>query len=692
MIRSSIHTNSAIKLLGYGLLLIVVSCLPSFAADTKAPEGTLSLVAGGLSGQGYRDGNISVARFSYPQGLAVDKSGAMFVADSRNCVIRRIAPDGTVSTYAGAFGHLGSADGLAAEFTSPSDVAVDASGNVYVADSGNNTIRKIDPNRVVTTLAGVAKKTGSADGAGAAAQFNGPAAVAVDASGNVFVADSGNNTIRKVTPAGEVTTFAGKAGAAGSTDGTGAAALFNGPGSLAFDAAGNLYVADSGNNIIRKISPKGVVSTIAGTAGQAGFTDGGGAAARFRNPSGVASDPAGNVYVADNFNHAIRKIAADGAVTTLAGDAKSGSTDGTGKDARFKLPARLAMDSNGNVYVTDSNAQVRKITKTGIVTTFSGAPAQSGTEDGVGAAARFNFSNGIVLDREGNLYLADMDNSTIRKITRSGVVTTFAGAAGKFGNADGTGTAASFGGVGTVAIDRDGNLYATEFYNNTIRKITPAGVVTTFVGASGKAGSADGKGTAAQFSGPNDIKSDAAGNLYVADFNSNTIRKITPEGVVSTLAGSAGKAGSQDGTGSNALFDGPAGVAVDAKGNVYVTELNTHTVRKITPEGVVTTLAGQAGKPGSADGTGTAATFSQPWGIATDKRGNLYVCDTGNNTIRKITPAGDVTTVVGTPGYSWNLPGKLPAKLIYPLGIVVDSSNDDIYLTVPDAVLKVTFK
>jgi len=683
-------------LLGYVLLFGVVFSLPTLAVNkVKAPRGTLSVFAGGLSGQGYRDGNVAVARFSYPTGLAADRSGAVFVADSRNCVIRRIAGDGTVSTYAGMFGRIGSADGqgTVAEFNLPVDVAVDAAGNVYVADNGNSTIRKIDRNRAVTTLAGIAKKTGSADGMGSAALFNGPSALVVDARGNIYVADSGNNTIRKITPTGEVTTFAGKAGASGSVDGKGPESLFSGPSGLAIDSAGNLYVADTGNQVIRRISSDSMVSTVAGAAGQSGSTDGLSASARFKGPSGVAVDAHGSLYVADTYNQTIRKISPDGMVTTLAGaTGQTGSVDGNGTAARFQGPARLTTDTNGNLYVTDNNSQIRRIDKAGIVKTYSGAPAQSGTTDGVGVAARFSFTNGLVFDREGNLFVADMDNSTIRKITRKGVVTTFAGTAGKFGNTDGIGSAALFGGANTIAIDAADNLYVAEFYNNTIRKITKEGVVTTFAGASGKSGSSDGKGTAAQFSAPNDVTTDSAGNLYVADFNNNTIRKITPDGVVSTLAGSPGNPGSHDGTGSAASFDGPAGVVTDENGNVYVTELNNHTVRKITPTGVVTTVAGQPGKPGSGDGTGTAARLNAPWGITMDGHGNLYVCDAGNNMIRKITPAGIVTTVVGKPGPYWNLPGNLPAKLTYPLGIAVDHSTGDLYVTVPDAVLKVTLE
>ena len=220
-------------------------------------------------------------------------------------------------------------------------MAVDAAGNVYVADTGNDTIRKITPAGVVTTLAGTAGQAGSADGTGTAARFNEPDGVAVDAAGNVYVADTNNDTIRKITPAGVVTTLAGTAGQAGSADGTGAAAQFNAPEGVAVDGAGNVYVADTGNDTIRKITPAGVVTTLAGTAGQVGSADGTGSAARFNDPDGVAVDGAGNVYVADTINDTIREITPAGVVTTLAGSpGQYGSADGTGAAAQFDYAGR----------------------------------------------------------------------------------------------------------------------------------------------------------------------------------------------------------------------------------------------------------------------------------------------------------------------------------------------------------------
>jgi streptogramin lyase len=650
------------------------------AAPARAQSLTFTHFAGSDGGADSIDASGSAARFWYPGGVAVDGSGNVYVADTTNYTIRKITQAGVVTTLAGTAGARGSADGTgsAARFNWPTGVAVDGSGNVYVADSGNSTIRKITPAGAVTTLAGAAGG-GSADGTGSAARFNQPNGVAVDASGNVYVADSVNRTIRKITPAGVVTTLAGTAGSWGSVDGTGSAARFSLPSGVAVDASGNVYVADRNNSTIRKITPDGVVTTFAGTAGSIGSADGTGSAARFYSPSGVAVDGTGNVYVADTYNQTIRKITPAGVVTTLAGTALSyGSADGTGSAARFWNPSGVAVDGSGNVYVADGgnnggNNAIRKITPAGVVTTFAGTAGSYGSADGTGSAARFFWPSGVAVDGSGNVYVADSSNSTVRKITPAGVVTTLAGTAGASGSADGTGSAARFYSPRGVAVDGSGNVYVADSQNHTIRTITPAGVVTTLAGTAGSSGSADGTGSAARFDYPEGVAVDGSGNVYVADYNNHTIRKITPAGVVTTLAGTAGARGSADGTGNAARFTFPKGVAVDGSGNVYVADGGNNAIRKITPAGVVTTLAGTAGSYGSADGTGSAARFWGPSGVAVDGSGNVYVADTSNNTIRKITPAGVVTTLAGTAGSGESADGTgSAARFSSPYGVAVD--------------------
>ena len=353
--------------------------------------------------------------------------------------------------------------------------------------------------------------------------------------------------------------------------------------------------------------------------------------------------------------------------STIAGTPDTrGSTNATGAAARFYGPSGILVHSDGNLYVADAvNSTIRKVTLAGVVTTIAGKPidpvtglSNTGSADGTGSAASFNFgmaiasdglfgppvftqigATGIAADASGNIFVADSENHTIRKVTTAGVVTTFAGSPGNDGSANGTGGAARFYQPYSVTLDRAGNVFVVDGANYTIRKITPAGVVTTFAGVARKSGSTDGTGAVALFSNPKGIAIDRSDNLYVADTGNNTIRVITPSGSVSTLAGTVGLYGSSDGTGKNARFNGPTGLAVDAAGNVYVADTGNNTIRLITPAGVVRTVAGLSGAPASAEGTGNAIRFNQPYGLALDNAGNLYVADTNNNTIRKCVPA-----------------------------------------------------
>jgi sugar lactone lactonase YvrE len=573
-------------------------------------ERTFSVAAGSayaapytfrtLAGYDYRatDGTGSAARFDSPTGVAADGSGNFYVADYRNHTIRKITADGVVTTLAGAAGQAGSGDGpgSAARFFQPAGVAADRAGNLYVAVFGNHTIRKITAAGVVSTLAGAPGLSGSTDGVGSEARFDRPTAVAVDREGNVFVADQNNHVVRKISAAGAVTTFAGLADVSGTADGASSTARFNQPTGIAVDGAGTVYVVEFSNHTLRRITADGTVTTLAGRAGVSGAVDGDGNVARFNGPTGVAADDAGNVFVAEFSSSTIRRVAADGTVTTVAGAAGStGDSDGVGRAARFNNPYGLAVDGSGGLVVADwSNNKIRRITSGATVTTLAGALETSQSTDGAGTLARFNLVAGMAVDGAGNAYVADRGSHTIRKITAGGVVTTLAGAAGASGATDGVGGAARFRDPGGVAVDTGGNVYVADTGNDVVRKITAEGVVTTLAGQAGSSGRVDGAASTARFRAPNAVAVDGSGFVYVADTFNHTIRRISAAGVVTTLAGAADVSGPTDGTGAAARFKGPSGVAVDAAGNVYVADTGNHSIRKITPSGVVTTLAGRS--------------------------------------------------------------------------------------------------
>ena len=652
-----------------------------------ASDGGLArlwLLAGVLGGPGAQDGEGAAAQFYFPSGVASYGAGNLFVADSANNTIRKIAvATRATTTLAGSAGVSGSADGTgaAAQFYAPRGLASDGAGNLFVVDSANNTIRKVViATGVVTTFAGSAVAAGSDDGTGVAARFAYPQGVASDGAGNLFVTDAANYTIRKIVIAtGKVTTLAGTAGAAGSDDGTGATARFNFPQGVISDGAGNLYVTDSGNNTIRRIViATGKVTTLAGSAPAAGSDDGTGAKARFTAPQGITNDGAGNLFVADSVNNTIRKVViATGAVTTLTGSAGlTGGSDGTGAKALFNGPGDVASDGAGSLIVADTNNHAIRavVIASGAVTTLAGSASSAGRDNGPATTARFQAPIGVASDGAGNLLVADSGNHAIRKIVlATQTVSTLAGFAGKAGSDDGTGAAALFDDPQGVASDGADNLFVADSDNHTIRRVVVAtGVVTTLAGDPTTPGSDDGAGPAARFNTPLAVVCDGAGNLFVADSGNHTIRKIViAGGTVTTLAGSAGIAGSADGMAASARFDTPSGLAVDHAGNLFVADTGNRTIRKLViATAAVSTLAGSVATAGDDDGVGTAARFDTPGALVCDSAGNLFVADSGKNTIRKIHVATQlVTTVVGTSGRWENVLGPLPGEIASPAGL-----------------------
>ena len=351
--------------------------------------------------------------------------------------------------------------------------------------------------------------------------------VATNTVNTIPVTAASNGALLTVNIGTAITTFAGTPGASGTLDGTGLAARFNTPAAIATDLSGNFYVADAANNAIRKITAGGVVTTLAGLPGASGNVDGQGNAARFNGPSGIAVDGIGNVYVADTYNHVIRVVSPTGSVTTYAGLANNpGNTDGTGNLARFSFPAGVTIDNSGTLYVADtSNHTIRRITIGGTVTTLAGSPGQSGSSDGFGSAARFAFPNGVVVTNSGLLYVADSFNHTIRRVTLAGDVVTIAGVAGLSGSTDANGTQARFSQPNGIAADTSGNLYVADTQNHTIRRITSTGDVTTLAGAIGQPGTADGIGSEARFFQPFALTVTAGGNVYIADTRNHSIRR-----------------------------------------------------------------------------------------------------------------------------------------------------------------------
>lgn len=604
-------------------------------------------------------------------------------------------------------------------------LACDGAGNRYITDSSNQTIRKIDPNGMVTTFAGKSGISGYLDGLGINAYFYDPIGIAIDGAGNAFVGDSGNKLIRKITPSGSVSLFAGRLGVAGQVDGPLGVATFNSPQGMAFGDNGNLYVADQPGTI-RRVAPNGTVTTLAGAAGTIGSSDGSGWGARFGNTlGGLAFHPSGLLFVADTSNYTIRQVnVTNGNVTTLAGTPKiAGTTDGVGSSARmqwtyglslagdflyaaeagsalirqintltgevltiagtpnqagwvdgpagsakFNNPSAILWEPGGGLLVSDHIGGTIRFVQAGQVSTLFGASPQSGFQDGPLSSARFNRPSGLTMDPQGNLWVMDTGNHAIRGLV-SGKVVTLAG--GSPGTADGLGGAARFNSPqgSTVGFDSQGYMYVADTANHTIRKISPTGDVATFAGAPGQPGYADGLGSDARFNWPHGVAVAPSGDIYVADMYNEVIRKIRSDGTVSTLAGTPGISGGADGAASSATFNLPSSITIDPNGNLIVTDLGGGSIRKITPRGRVSTMAGAARKFGDSDGSGTKARFNHPRATALGPDGTIYVADWGNHLVRTISPSGRVGTLAGTRGKWGFVPGQTPSTLYQPFGL-----------------------
>jgi sugar lactone lactonase YvrE len=567
----------------------------------------------------FSEGSASNAGFNSPAGLAWDGSGNLYVADSRGNRIRKISPAGIVTTLAGN-GEVGTEDGTgaAARFNHPVGVAFDNNANeLVVADFDNRAVRRVTLSGQVSTLAWF---------------FQSPTGIAVDSAGNTYLADSGTHEIRKISPLGEVSTLAG--GSQGYVDAKGSAARFDRPTQLAMGPGGNLFVADLNNNRIRKVAPDGTVTTYAG--GNTSAENGPALQVALYGPQGVAADTAGNLYVSCHSDRSLRKIDTGGNATVIAGPTGlSGFFDGSALQAQFNWEwpaAPLAADDQGNLFIADPiNGRVRMLDITGNVSTLAG----DNRRDGPAGTARFGSVGDLAFDGAGNLIVVDAWNQTLRKVAANGDVATLAGS--RAGYQDGKGADTRFlftlSRPGVVS-DGQGNIILTDGDNHRLRKVAPDGTVTTFAG-SGQQALTDGAALAAAFNRPEAITRDAGGNLYVADQNAKAIRKITPGGIVSTLVPS-----------SNTAFGKVAGLAAAPDGTLYAADEDQHVIHKIAPDGNITVAAG-TGTAGTSDGPAASAKLNSPTDVALDPSGNLYFTEGASHLVRRLAKNGTVSTVAG---------------------------------------------
>ena len=651
---------------------------------------TITTIAG--SGAEDDEGSLATEAFlTSPRGVAVDDHGNVYIADTENHRVRKVdAESGIITTIAGTGEEgYGGDEGPAAEakLNWPTGVAVDDAGNVYVADRNNERVRRVDPEGIITTFAGTGEWGYDSDedgGPATEALLNWPADVALDGDGNLYIADEYNNRIRKVDAGGTITTVAGmrrptlEVGEEEEEDeddhvgdhGPATSALLNRPSGVALDEEGNLYIADRNHNRIRKVNAEGVITTIAGMADE-GFSgdEGPAASAQLYGPSGVAVDEGGYVFIADTGNNRIRQIDPDGVITTLAGS--EGGGDGSAMEGHLAAPRDVAVDSDGNLYVADTgNHQIHVIDDTGMVTRVAGIEGLG--DGGPATEARLLEPAGLALV-DGTIYITDTGNNRIRRVDANGIITTFAGS-GERGDAgdDGPALEAQFNGPSLIAVDAAGNVYISDRLNHRVRKVDTNGIITNFAG-SGESGPFEdqtdigdgGPATEARLILPTGLAFDAADNLYVTDPGNHRIRKVSTQGRITTLAGSGERSFSGDeGPAAEAQLSTPVGFEIDVHGNFYVSDFAwpRNRIRKIDTAGIITTIA-------------ETASFG---GLTVDLEGNVYIVESTVGRILKVTPAGVLTVIAGStqPGYSGDGGPATQAQLDEPKGIEVDEDGN----------------
>jgi sugar lactone lactonase YvrE len=626
------------------------------------------------------------ARLGYVSGLTLDAAGdVIFVAGN---TVLRLDTSGTLTRVAGSgvFG-FGGDNGPAtqAKLAAPIGISLDSAGNIYIADSNNHRIRKVT-NGVITTVAGNGTMGFSGDqGAATDARLRLPDSVAVDAAGNLYINDRGNQRVRKVTN-GVITTVAG-GGSSLDDDVPAADARLQNPQGVVVDAAGNLYIPDffGFHGRIRKIAD-GMITTIAGGGSDLGDTVSAYDARIGPEITAITVDSAGSLYFGDtsmvnppDYGYRIRKLA-DGVITTLAGNNGEYGVDGPVTQVGVSFPGGLAVDAAGNLFLAEEDTSlVRKISD-GVITTLAGGGRFS--EDGPADGAQIEPS-GIAVDSAGDVYFAEIYAQRVRKLSH-GLITTVAGNGTSGENSDnGPAGDATLHFPGAVAFDGSGNLYIADV--ERIRKVSKDGVITTVAGGGSDSGD-NVPATSAFLVLPFRFAVDSSGDVYISQPAANRIRKVS-NGVITTVAGGGFDSG-DDVPATTARLYAPMGLAVDSSGSLYFADANSNRVRKVS-NGTITTVAGN-GKQGFVgdNGPATSATLIIPFAVAVDSAGNLYISDTGNSRIRKVTN-GVITTIAGngTPGFSDD--NDPATTLVFPGEISLEPAGN-IYLTENDRIRVLT--
>jgi sugar lactone lactonase YvrE len=674
-----------------------------------APGAIVTVAGTGLAGVFSKGGMATQSNMTDPAALAVDRAGRLIIADTASHSLARVDASGLLTAIAGtALQGFAGDGGLAAGamFNTPTRVAVGPDGSIYLCDSANYRIRKIAPSGLVQTVAGNGKSGFSGDGGPATlAGISSSAGIALDPDGNLYVADADNHRVRKVDTNGVITTVVGNGNPGYSGDGApGIYASLNHPQDICIAPDGSMYIADESDHRVRKLDSEGIIHTVAG-AGTPGYTGDGGPAieAKLNNPQFVTLDAGDNLYITDALNCCIRMVDKQGIIWTVAGEGRVPGFYGDGgmaSEALLNVPQNTPVFGD-RMYIADTgNRRVRmvklpvphpnpaparwqSVPSPGTIETVLGNGIAGAFGVGLrGPEVSLNHPQGLATDEQGNLYVVEIGNQRLLLVDRQGMVGTLAGLGRpQYSGDEGPAREAGLSLPSDVCRDAEGNIYIADHDNHRVRKIDTAGIMHTLAGTGESGFSGDeGPAVSARLNHPVALAVAADGSIYIADKSNHRVRRVDKSGRIHTVAGNGATGYGGDGIPAPyAPLDSPRGLAVDQQGNLYIADEPANRVRKVDSTGIITTVAG-TGTPGfSGDGRrAISAALNQPRVVIVDNAGSIYVVDSENHCIRRIAPDGTISTIAGIGGVPGFLGdgGRADRALLYsPCGLALHGNE-----------------
>ena len=593
---------------------------------------------------------------------------------------------GTLSVLAGRRAYnLGPGPATRASLDNPSGVAVDTHGDLFIADEYDNVVEKVTPAGRLSVVAGVARKSGPpTPGLATSSDLDSPSGVAVDAHGDLFIADQGNHVVEEVTPAGRLSVLAGDGQQGPPKPGPANSSKLYGPSGVAVDTHGDLFIADPVNQVVEEVTPAGRLSVVAGEGQLGSPTPGPANSSKLGSPYGVAVDN-GDLFIADEYDNVVEKVSPAGTLSVVAGVVGNGNggppTPGPARTSELDSPSGVAVDDHGDLFIADTDNQVvEEVTSAGRLAVAAGNVAQGPPTPGPATSSKLDTPSGVAVDAQGDLFIADWDNDVVEEVTPAGKLSVVAGD-GRFdapptpGPADSS-TLVPLG----VAVDAHGDLFIADYWNNVVEEVSPAGRLSIVAGDGNVGRPTLGPANSSRLDAPEGVAVDAHGDLFIADYWNNVVEEVSPAGRLSVVAGDGQLGSPTPGPATSSKLDNPSGVAVGTHGDLFIADRGNNVVEKVTASGTLSVVAGVVGNGNGGPPTPGPARSSEldnPSGVAVDAHGDLFIADTDNQVVEEVTPAGRLSVVAGGTREGAPTPGPATRSgLSFPVGVAVDAHGD----------------